>query len=198
VGVTRYEQRDSKWAKAESEALDIPAVRDLRGRLTVIENTLTVEFPGFSCRGSWRPVLAVECQTGGPFVAGRNTMQETGWPPYFAHAEIGGDHVILAADGRTYVYDSARKQLASADLGGDFAVTSSACTSAKLLASDAATDSLAIFDLVNHVPVRVSDSTQMSGPITAMWPARNAALAITRNKNTNRYEAYSISVACGR
>ena len=39
---------------------------------------------------------------------------------------------------------------------------------------------------------------EVPGPVTAIWPAGNAALAVVRNKDTNRYEAYSIAVDCGR
>ena len=110
AGIARYEQRDSKWQKAEAVALDIPPVRDPRGRLTVNENSVIAEAAGLTCRGTWKPAVAIECQPGGRFTAGRNTIEEAGWQPYFTHAEIGGDHVVAAADGRTYVYDAARKQ----------------------------------------------------------------------------------------
>ena len=198
TGVTRYEQRDSKWQKAETAALDIPPVRDPRGRLTVTENSAVAEVPGLMCRGAWRPAIALECQTGGRFTAGRNTIEEAGWAPYFTHDEIGGDHIIAAADGRTYVYDAAQKQLSVSNLWEDFAVVSSTCAGAKIVASDSTLNSLAIFDLVNHNPLRVIDSTEVPGSVTAMWPAGSTALAVVRNKITDRYEAYSIGVACGR
>jgi len=198
AGVTRYEQRDSKWQKTEAAALEIPPIRDPRGRLTVAENLVTAEVPGLTCRGTWRPALAIDCQQGGHFTAGRNTIEEADWPPYFSHAEIGGEHVVAAADGRTYVYDASRKQLSVSDALSDLAPVSSTCASAKLVASDSASNSLAIFDLVNHNLVRVSDSTEMSGAVTALWPAGSAALAVVRNKSTDKYEAYSIGVACGR
>jgi hypothetical protein len=198
LGVTLYDQRDSKWEKAGAAALDIPPVRDPRGHLTVAEDAVVAEVAGLTCRGTWRPAVMLECQQGGRFTAGRNTIEEAGWPPHFAHAEIGGDHIIAAADGRTYIYDSTRKQLSVSDLWADFTVVSSTCTSPKIVAADAASNSLAIFELVNHTPVRVSDSMEMPGPVTALWPAGNAALAVVRNKSTNRYEAYSIGVVCGR
>ena len=198
AGVSRYEQRDSKWQRAESAALDIPPIRDPRGRLTVTENSLVAEVSGMTCAGAWRPAVALQCQQGGRFTAGRNTIEESGWPSYFAHAEIGGDHVIAASDGRTYIYDAARKQLSAFDLWEDFAAVSSTCTSAKIAAAESASNALAIFELVNHTPVRVSDSTEVPGPVTAMWPAGSAALVVVRNKSTNRYEAYSIGVVCDR
>ncbi len=198
AGLTIYDQRDSKWQKAESAALSIPPVRDPRGRLTVTEDSLIAEAAGVTCRGMWRPAVAIECQPGGRFTAGRNTIEEAGWQPYFMRAEIGGDHVVGAADGRTYVYDAARKQMSVSDIWNDFAVVASSCANTKIVAAYSASNSLAIFDLVNHSPVRVSDSMEVPGPVTGMWPAGSATLAVVRNKDTNRYEAYSLAVDCGR
>ncbi len=198
AGVTRFEQRESKWQKAEAAALDIAPVRDLRGRLTVNENSLLVEAAGQTCRGPWKPAFAIECQPGGRFTAGRNTIEEAGWPPYFTHAEIGGDHVVGAADGHTYVYDATHKQLSVSDAWNDFAVVASSCTNAKMIGAYTANNSLALLDWVNHAPLRVSDAMEVPGPVTAMWPAGNVALAVVRNKDTKRYEAYSLAVDCGR
>ncbi len=195
--LTRYEQRDSKWQKAEAVALDIPPVRDARGRLIVTGNSVAAEAAGMACRGTWRPAVVVECQSGGRFTAGRNTIEEAGGQPYFTRAEIGGDHVVAAADGRTHVYDAAGKQLNAFDAWSDFAVVASACADAKLIGAYA-TNSLALFDIVNHNPVRVSDTMEVPGPVTAMWPAENAAVVVVRNKDTSRYEAYSIAVDCRR
>ena len=195
-GIARYQQRDSMWQKTEAVALEIPAVRDARGRLTVSENSVIAEGAGVICR--WVPAVAAECRPGGRFTAGRNTIEEAGWPPYFMHAEIGGDHLVIAADGHTYVYDAGRKQLSVTDVWNDFAVTTSACTVPKIFGAFSANNSLALFDLVNHSPVRVSDSVELPGPVTAVWPAGNTALAVVRNKDTKRYEAYSVAVDCGR
>jgi len=205
AGVTLYERRDSsndrrdaKWQRADEAVLDIPPVRDPRGRLTMTENALIAEVPGLTCKGTWRPSIMIECQQNGRFTAGRNTIEEAGWPPYFARAEVGGEHIVGAVDGRTYIYDASRKQLNSADLWEDFAVISSPCTSPKILALDSTSNALASFELVNHNPVRVSDSMEMPGAVTAMWSGGNAGLVVVRNKSTNRYEAYSVGVDCGR
>jgi hypothetical protein len=198
AGVARYEQRDSKWQKADAEALDIQPVRDPRGRLTVNEYSLMADAAGVTCRGPWKPAVAIECQPGGRFTTGRNTIEETGWQPYFTHAEIDGDHVVTAGDGHTYVYDAARKQMSVSDVWSDFAVVASSCTGPKIIGAYAAANSVAIFDLVNHGLVRVSDVMEVLGTVTALWPSGSAALAVVRNKDTSRYEAYSIAVDCGR
>ena len=174
-----------------------PPVRDPRGRLTISDNSVIAEAAGVTCRGTWKPAIAIECQPGGHFTAGRNTIEEAGLQPYFTRAEIGGEDVVGAADGRTYVYDAARKQLSVSDIWSDFAGVVSSCAGARVIGAYA-TNSVALFDLVNHAPARVSDSMEVPGPVTALWPAGSAALAVVRIKDTNRYEAFSITVDCGR
>jgi hypothetical protein len=198
TGVTLYEHHESKWQKTDGAALDFPPVRDPRGRLTMMEHGVVADVAGLTCKGTWSPSVTVECQSGGRFTGGRNTMEEAGWPPYFAHAELGSEHIIAAVDGRTFIYDASRKQLNAADLGDDFAVISSACTSPKILAADSTANSLAIFELVNHNPVRVSDAMELPGAVTALWSGGTSGLVVVRNKSTNRYEAYSVGLDCGR
>jgi hypothetical protein len=198
VGVNRYERQDAKWQKVDGIALEIPAVRDPRGRLTLMEDTVVAEVPGLTCSGKWMPAVTIECKSGGRFTAGRNTIEETGWPAYFAHAAIAGEDIVVASDGRTYIYDANRTQRNSADLWQDLAVISSTCSGRKILATDLDSHALALFDVVNHSAVRVSDSLQMPGTITATWASGSTGIAVVRNKNTSRYEAYSISVDCGR
>ena len=80
AGITLYEQRDSKWQKAEGVVLEIPPVRDPRGRLTVMENSVVAENSGADAvKVHAKPSLAViECQQGGRFTAGRNHDRRVG------------------------------------------------------------------------------------------------------------------------
>ena len=198
-GIARYEQRDAKWQKMEAVALDIAGGTGPSRALDCER-----EFGDRGGRGRDLPGN-VEAERGDRMPAGRAFYggakhYRRGWAgsPISRTRRSAGDHIVGAADGRTYVYDSARKQLSVADGWNDFAVVASSCTSAKIIAAYSASNSLAIFDLVNQGPVRVSDAMEVPGPVTALWPAGNAALAVVRNKDTNRYEAYSIAVDCGR
>ncbi len=197
AGVTLFERRDAKWQKIDAAVVNIPPVRDPRGRLTITENTLLAEVAGLACRGSWSPALTLECQPGGRFTAGRNTMEASGWPAFFAQAEIDGDHIVVAADGRTYLYDASRKQTAAPDAWDDFALLASSCAGPKIVALESEARTVALFELANHIPVRVSESMLMPGDVTAVWPDGNDALVVVRNKN-NGYEAYHVGVDCGR
>jgi len=188
---------DTSWQKLQSIPLAIPPVRDLRGRLMVTADSAVAEVPGLTCRGTWKPASAFECQPGKFFTAGRNTIEEAGWPLFFEHVQIGGDHIVVSADGKTYLYDADRKQIATADPWEDAAAVSTACGGPKIIAQESV-NSLGIFDLVNHRVARAGDSIEMEGPITALWPNGSGAIAVVRNKVANQYEAFSISVACGR
>ena len=190
-GLTRYENRT--W----TEALKLPGPlpRDARGRLQVANESLMVEVPGSSCQGTWKP-LVLTCESGGAFTLGRNTMEAAGWPPYFSEARIGDTDVVAEADGRVHVYDSAHMSTGAFDgWGGDVAAT---CDSTRILATTAAdweaADSLALYELVNRLPVRTSDPVEFPGPVTAL----SSTVAVARNLSTGRYEAYSLTVDCGR
>ena len=78
---------------------------------------------------------------------------------------------------------------------GDAAAVSTACSGPKIIAQESV-NTLGIFDVVNHRVARAGDSIAMEGPITALWPSGNGAIAVMRNKSVNQYEAFSISVGC--
>jgi hypothetical protein len=42
-----------------------------------------------------------------------------------------------------------------------------------------------------------SEPMPVPGPVTALWPLPEGALAVVRNPSTKQYNAYSISVDCG-
>jgi hypothetical protein len=204
TGVARYERRAGKWERADFVRASGTTARDPRGRLETNGDSLKVELPGETCRGTWAPALALQCEAGGIFSAGRNTIEMADSPPFFSHAQIGGEHVFAEPDGRIHVYDAERKPAgAFDDWGSDFAVISSTCTDAAGIVATApagreSTDSIALYHLVNRTPVRASDPVEFPGPVTALWPATNGALAVVRNLSTGRYEAYSLTLDCGR
>jgi hypothetical protein len=59
-------------------------------------------------------------------------------------------------------------------------------------------DAITLYDLVNRAPVRVSDPLEFAGPVTALWPAGDGALAVVRNLATGKYAAYNLALNCGR
>jgi hypothetical protein len=191
TGVTAY----ARGSRTEGLQLPAPLPRDARGRLQFVNESLTMEVAGSICRGTWNP-LVLSCEPGGEITAARNTLEANAWPPFFDRVHIGEMDVIAEADGRTRIYDSAHKPLnAVDDWGSDLA---SACNATRVLATGArdrdAPDSLALYDIVNRTPARVSDPIEFSGPVTAL----SSNLAVARNLSTGRYEAFSLTVDCGR
>jgi hypothetical protein len=64
----------------------------------------------------------------------------------------------------------------------------------------AETDALQAFEVVEHMPIAVSSQISFPGPITALWTTTegDSARAVVRNLMTNRYEAYTLTLSCGR
>jgi hypothetical protein len=180
-GLTSYRRQDGQWHSVETNPIASMPLRDPRGRIDVTKNPPAVQLPG----------------QGGMFTAGRNTMSEEGWPPHYAHVELAGEHLLAETDGRVHVYDANKTQLGTFDgWGSDFALISPGCSGQKSLASEASSDGVALYGIVNHQPIQMSDVVPLSGPITAIWPQGSGAVVIAKNSKTGRYEAYSASMDC--
>jgi hypothetical protein len=196
TGITRYERQDGKWTRTQT--FDIPTtVRDPRGRLQISGSTIVANVPGTKCSGTWDPQLALTCESGGMFTAGRNTIESPDWAPFYSEARSGDDFLLAETDGRTHVYDAARKPVtALRDWGSDFVEAPAGCTG--IIATGpgdrGSTDFLALYDVVNRAPVRLSDPTEFPGPVIALWPG----IAITHNLSTQRYDAFSLTMDCSR
>ncbi len=179
-------------------------LRDPRGRLEVAGDAFSAELPGEICKGTWKPALTMQCEQGGPFSAARNTLDlNDGRGPFFQQAELGGLDLVAELDGRTHVYDAAHNLTGVFEgWGSDLVAIADAC-GGKHVAGSApgdrqAADSIALYDLVNRTPVRVSEPAALPGPVTALWSSDTGALAVVRNLSTGTYEAYALSIDCGR
>lgn len=195
-GIGRYQRRDGKWTRTQFFDL-ATTVRDPRGRLEISGSAITASVPGETCRGAWDPQLSLTCESGGMFTTARNTMESTSWAPFYSQAQSGDTFLLAETDGRTHIYDAARKPAGSfRDWGSDFAAAPAGCPG--LLVSGPgdrnAADFVALYEVRNGAPVRLSDPAPLPGPITALWPG----VAIVRNLSTERYEAYSLTLDCSR
>jgi len=202
-GVSRYERRKDKWDRVGV----LPAasfVRDPRGRLNLEGDSFTIQLPGTTCHGTWNPSVSLACDNGGMLTAARNTLEsEEPLPTHFSIARTKDSLLLAEMDGRTHVYDAVGKPVAAFEgWGSDFAALAGGCAANRILASSTSYgesgDSLVLYDVANNAPVRLTDPAEFAGPVTALWPSRDGALAVVRNISTGRYEAYSIAVDCGR
>ncbi len=131
--------------------------------------------------------------------------------PFYSATVVDEDHstqVILAAatDGKTYVYDAAGKTEGSINgWGSDIAGIETACGNRwQVLATRpgdwTAVDSLAAYEIVDGKAVSTGEPIDLPGPVTGLWPALggSTADAVVLDLNTGLYEAYTISLSCGR
>ncbi len=166
--ITRYERNAGKWILAVSTALPKTNSRDPRARITC-------EQPQGNCVDN---------------------------EPSPITAQIGSDMLVADADGRIHLYDSAHTSLAAfEEWGSDFAGMT-ACGGTHIAATAAgdlqSPDSITLYDIVNRLPVRVSEPLEFPGPITALWPTGDGALAVTRNLSSGKYAAYHLTLDCSR
>jgi hypothetical protein len=196
-----------------------PWPRDLRGRLVVEGSSLRAYLPGSVCRGDLE-LAALECRDADEAwpldfpeakpAGGRNYFQAAGLPPFFAAARAGspGDPRWLLAglDGKAYLYGSSREVLATFEgWGSDVAALRTGCDDgvqvlAVLAGESGSGDSIQLFKIAHDRPAPVSLPAQLPGRITALWPAPGGAVVtlVCHNPQANRYEAYQVSVSCGR
>jgi len=201
AGPARYERHSGKWDR--SAAIEMPLmVRDPRGRLETNGDSATIHEPGVTCTVPIKMTAPAQCEEGGRFKAERNTQDMRDWRgEFFASAELGADTLLAGMDGRIHIHDAAHSSQAVFDGGSDFAVIT-ACGGRHIALTgtgDATSpDSIALYDLVNRAPVRVSEPIELPGPVTALWAAGEGAVAIARNLATGKYAAYSLTLDCGR
>lgn len=109
-------------------------------------------------------------------------------------------------DGRAVLFDpEAKKMEWFTNWGSDIAGMATNCGHGwQLLVTGAGDwtvpDTIQAFEFPDRQPVAVSSAVNFSGPVTALWSAgdSSAAIAVARNLKTGMYEAYSLTLSCGR
>jgi len=131
-------------------------------------------------------------------------------PPFFSGAalQVNGSTlwILAGVDGRLRVLNGAYNSLATFDgWGSDLASVRSGCGSGWLALADGALessepDAVRAYEVGRRGARAVSPAAEFPGPITALWPAADgaSALAVSRNLDTGRYEAYRLSISCGQ
>lgn len=119
-----------------------------------------------------------------------------------------GDPVLLAAalDGKTYLYDEAGKPLGSVDeWGSEIAGVETDCGNGwQALASRpgdwTTNDSLAAYEIIEGKAVGIGEPIDFPGPVLSLWPepGGEAAAAIVFDRGARFYEAYTVTLTCGR
>jgi hypothetical protein len=145
----------------------------------------------------------------GPAIDRGNTPLQL--QPFYSATIVEDDQsqpVLLTAalDGKTYVYDdSGKSEGAIEGWGSDIAGIKTGCGSGwQVLATRpgdwTAVDSLAAYEIVDAKAVATGEPIDFPGPVTGLSPSSGGrtADAVVLDRGTGLYEAYTISLSCGR
>jgi hypothetical protein len=170
---------------------------------------------------SW-PIGSDQAGLNAPFTPLRNFFsgalsaplgKQASAPPFYSAAALQRDlqrdkdtwWLFATVDGRIHLLDGSTDQaVASPGWGSDIASVHSGCgTGGQVLATgagEAPNDSIRAFEIPARDPVAVSAPLEISGRVTAFWTesSGSSAVAVVRNSDTGGYEAFRLTVTCGR
>jgi hypothetical protein len=112
--------------------------------------------------------------------------------------------IFAAVDGQVHLLDGVSEQTAKLNWGSDIASVGSGCGMGwQVLATgngDGAVETVQAFEIADREPVAVSQPVEFNGGITALWADSDGtgAIAVSRNSETGKYEAYRLSISCGQ
>jgi len=168
---------------------------------------------GAQPKATGEAVLRAAYAAGRNFFDGRLVLtngEERQAPAFFSGAALPANGSVLwilaGVDGRARVFSNTYQAIETfGGWGSDVVSVKSGCGSDWLVLADAATDStepdsVRAYGIGRREAIAVSPSVEFPGPVTALWPAAGggSAVAVSRNFETGRYEAYSLSVSCSQ
>jgi hypothetical protein len=135
--------------------------------------------------------------------------KQTAAPAFYSAAALPRENYTLwlfaGADGQLHLLDGMADQSAGRlGWGSEIAAVRSNCGSGwQVLASgngDGSKDTLHAFELPDRDPIAVSQALEFPGTITALWTDSSgaSAVAVTPDLQAGRYEAFRITLTCGR
>lgn len=129
-------------------------------------------------------------------------------PPFFSAAMLspGATWAVAAQDGTARLVGARGELLATMPgWGSDLAMVRSNCgAGTQLLATRAGDyglpDAVQVYEFVNREAEEAGLPVEFSGPVAALWPAPDStsAAVVAHNLKTGHYEAFTLSIACGR
>ena len=215
-----YQRMAGAWQPLESRPLAAGRgwPRDPRGRLRVEGDRVEAWLPGVACTGAVAP-LAVTCgerqrpwpigiENGGVDAA-RNYFTTPEGLAFYSAAPLGGAAglrwLVADRDGGLTWLDARRRVVGNAASGEDVAGLAAACGVDSTLISvqrapGADGDALQVFQTVGRRLVPAASPLALAGHVTAVWstPDADAATVVVHGPGDARYEAFQISIACGR
>ena len=130
-------------------------------------------------------------------------------PSFYSAAALPREKYVLwlfaTTGGQIHALDGITDQIvAKSGWGSDIASVRTNCGSGwQVLATrggDVSPDAIRAFEFPDREPVPVSQPLELNGNVTALWtePSGNTAIAVSRNSENGKYEAYRLAIACGR
>jgi hypothetical protein len=134
-------------------------------------------------------------------------QKQTVAPPFYSAAPLPRDKYTLWAfatvDGQVHFLDGVGDQtFTQLGWGSDIASVRSGCGPGwQILATsneDSPTDEVKAFEIPDREPILVSPPAEFDGRITALWADSDSTsvIAISRNSESGKYEAYRLSIDC--
>ncbi len=135
--------------------------------------------------------------------------KQTTAPAFYSAAPIPREKYTLwifaGVDGHIHLLDGITEQTAGKlSWGSAIASVHSGCGAGWDVlvtgADNGPTDTLQAFEFPDREPVTASPALEFSGRITSLWTESNTsnAIAVARNSETEKYEAYRLSLTCGQ
>jgi len=164
-------------------------------------------------RAGARQLGAAEFSVQRNFFTGKVSIQSgegAEFPPFFSVATIEEQGawlwLLAGVDGRAYAQkEKTPPTVLRVAWGSDIASLYSGCGGGWLvLATEAGyvgeAAAVTAFRYAGSQFVAASRPVEMPGTITALWPAANGStvIVVSRNHETRIYEAFSLSISCGR
>ncbi len=210
-----YKPERESWRLEQSYPLSSLAgrLRNPRGRLIISPDEVRVSMEGSQCEEILIPAQRTECQdrkfswsAPGENAAGSGPKSPGSYS--FASLSESGQRWIMVAgsDELARLYAPDGKVAATfSGWGSDLAGLETSCgTGHQFLVTRPGDwtqpDSIQGYEITNGQAVAVTPPFEFPGPITALWTSSNtqSAVAVVSDFSVGRYEAYRISITCGR
>jgi len=218
--IAAYERKDDNWVLSEVTKLPITKapVRPLSGSLTMGIDEITARLGGDICVF---PMLALDrakwaCKPESGTDSNSSTKSVNMWgkksPPWISAAslESGGRWVFIISggDGILRLYEDGPNPVASfSGWGSEIASVQSPCGAGwQLLTSSSADwtskDIVTGVEIQERLAVRATNPVEFPGPVISLQSSMDMAkgpskaVAIVRNLQTGKYEAYVLSITC--
>lgn len=122
------------------------------------------------------------------------------------HGESSSQRILTGLDGQATLYSERGDALQRfAGWGSEIAGINTKCGNGRQVLATrpgdwTVPDAVQAFEIDDDQAVAVSSPVQFSGPVTALWTAEDESYvrAVVRNLKTGNYEAYRLTITCGK